>query len=176
MLLLVIFLFLFLAPVQWGKHIYLFQLNVYTLKNKGLHEILPPKDYTGSWKTWHYSRELRSVQNCVDGKFEGLSKFYYGEKGGVQVSFHGKSGMLHSEIMFKNNQIHGEAKVYYDNGILQAVMVYENSKPQESTRYNEKGMLITKSLLLENGLPYELTEYDTSGNILKTHIIDDYRE
>lgn len=67
-------------------------------------------------KTCYPSGKLRYEVPLIDGKENGLLKFYY------------VSGALEQEIVYKNDKMEGVSKAYHKNGRLTNETTYKNDK------------------------------------------------
>ncbi len=79
-------------------------------------------------KEFYPSGKLKSEQNYINGKLEGIGKGYY------------ESGKLQWEETYKNGKLEGIAKGYFDSGKLQAEANFKNGKKHGIlTVYSENG-------------------------------------
>jgi len=79
-------------------------------------------------KEFYPSGKLKSEQNYINDKLEGIGKGYY------------ESGKLQWEENYKNGKIEGIAKGYFESGKLQAEVNFKNGKKHGTlTLYSESG-------------------------------------
>jgi len=105
-------------------------------------------------KEFYPSGKLKSEQNYINGKLEGIGKGYYesgklqweeiyknGELEGIAKGYY-ESGKLQAEANFKNGKKHGTLTVYSESGVIQYVETYKNGEMINRKVYDESRKLI----------------------------------
>ena len=104
-------------------------------------------------KEFYPSGKLKSEQNYISGKLEGIGKGYYesgklqweetyknGKLEGIAKGYY-ESGKLQAEANFKNGKKHGTLTVYSENGKIQYVETYKNGEMIDRKVYDESDKL-----------------------------------
>ena len=113
----------------------------------------PVLSFAEAKKEFYPSGKLKSEQNYISGKLEGIGKGYYesgklqweetyknGKLEGIAKGYY-ESGKLQAEANFKNGKKHGTLTVYSENGKIQYVETYKNGEMIDRKVYDESDKL-----------------------------------
>jgi antitoxin component YwqK of YwqJK toxin-antitoxin module len=165
---------LILGNPQWHKTIYLFQKDYISLYNTDLEgHLLPNSDFTGSWQSWHNSGELRSIELYVNGQHHGVSKYFYGAGGKVQIKSHGNSGALQLKLPYVNGTLEGISYFYYDTGPLENRSIYvDNLLNGKSITFYPSGNIKATSTYINGEWIGLFSLYSPNGELTRRDYID----
>jgi antitoxin component YwqK of YwqJK toxin-antitoxin module len=111
--------------------------------------------FSGPYKSYHESGQLKSEGQYVNGAMEGKWKFFY------------RTGNIKEIVHFRNNVENGPFIEYYENGKISAEGTYQNELEQGLLKiYNEKGEL-TVQKQCENGACRTIWRSDISKDTVK---------
>jgi len=117
----------------------------------------------------YYKNEKVSILEdySASGKLMGTNEYVV--RNGKTI-LHGKfvnyneQGNKISEGQFVNGHVKGECIYYYDNGKIESISYRKDSKTtEESTYYNENGLIRKYVMYNELGEPYFIITYDEKG-------------
>jgi antitoxin component YwqK of YwqJK toxin-antitoxin module len=95
------------------------------------------------------------IINFLDGKKDGITKF---------ISL---NGITLSEVLYKNDEIHGELKQYYPNGKMLSIITYENGKQNGSfLSFFENGVKQVQSNYKDGKLDGKFRAFYEFGDII----------
>jgi antitoxin component YwqK of YwqJK toxin-antitoxin module len=80
--------------------------------------VAPPKDFTGTWATWHVNGQKGIETQYKDGRYDG-----------VLTSYH-DNGAKGFEQHYANNEIHGADSGWFPNGKVSYTAHYRNGKKE----------------------------------------------
>jgi hypothetical protein len=79
-------------------------------------EVTPPKDFTGTWITWHVNGQKGWETQYTNGKYDGVLTMYH------------DNGVKSVEQHYVNHEAHGADTGWYPNGKLCYTAQYRNGK------------------------------------------------
>jgi antitoxin component YwqK of YwqJK toxin-antitoxin module len=87
------------------------------LKRRALQvHVAPPKDFTGTWITWHVNGQKGWETQYTNGKYDGVLTTYH------------DNGAKSTEQHYANYEAHGAGTGWYPNGKLTYTIQYRNGK------------------------------------------------
>lgn len=105
----------------------------------------------GIVRCYYNNGMIESVATYLNGKMNGIHKLYL-------------SGKIAHEIPYKDGEINGIAKYYYDNGKLSAETPYTHGKINGIEKvYSENGTLL-REIIYKHGNVKEKKYFDKNGN------------
>ncbi|MCK5601108.1 hypothetical protein KAR91_04510 [Candidatus Pacearchaeota archaeon] len=107
-----------------------------------------------------------NVEGYLDG---GPAKTLVYEEGKIpdgSVKVYYPTGELFREDNYKNNQLDGISRSYYQNGILKDEAYFKNGEMIRIKQFNESGSLMQEGTFVNNQ-PKSVKKYDLDGNVIE---------